>query len=242
VDTLTGVALVTGSSGGIGAAVARRLAAAGMTVVVNSRVSTEPGRALATELGGSYLQADVADEEQARALVTAAVDRHGRLDLVVNNAGTTQVIPHGDLEAATAEVWRRILDVNLLGSWHVTRAAVPHLRAAGVGHVVNVSSLAGVRPVGSSVPYAVSKAALNHLTRLLAAALGPQIRVNAVAPGLVDTQWTEDWHDIRAAVTKNAPLRRSARPEDVADALIGLHLSSYVTGAVLVVDGGLGLR
>lgn len=239
---LTGVALVTGSSTGIGAACARRLAAEGMTVVVNSARSVAEGEAVADEVGGSYVQADVGVEEEARALVETAVQRHGRLDLVVNNAGTTAVIPHADLDAVTTELWRRILDVNLLGTWHVTRAAVPHLRAAGAGHVVSTSSVAGVRPVGSSIPYAVSKAAVNHLTALLAASLGPEIRVNAVAPGLVDTRWTADWHDVREQVRKGAPLRRSATPEDVAEAVLSLHRSPYTTGQVLLVDGGLHLR
>lgn len=225
-SSLTGVALVTGSSTGIGAACARRLAAEGMTVVVNSARSVAEGEAVASEVGGSYVQADVGVEEEARGLVETAVERHGRLDLVVNNAGTTAVIPHADLDAVTTELWRRILDVNLLGTWHVVRAAVPHLRAAGAGHVVSTSSIAGVRPTGSSIPYAVSKAAVNHLTALLAASLGPEIRVNAVAPGLVDTRWTADWHDVRERVREGAPLRRSP----------------YTTGQVLLVDGGLHLR
>jgi ketoreductase RED2 len=107
---------------------------------------------------------------------------------------------------------------------------------------VNVTSLAGVRPTGSSIPYAVSKAALNHLTLLLANAMGPQVRVNAVAPGLVDTPWTADWDDIRAFVHATAPLQRSARPDDVAEVVLSVLRSSYVTGQVWVVDGGLGLR
>lgn len=242
-DGSSAVALVTGSSSGIGAAIARSLAGAGMTVVVNSRSSVESGQALAAELpDASYLQADVADEDDAQRLVAHAVDRHGRLDLVVNNAGTTERIPHADLDAVTTEVWRRILDTNLLGTWYVTKAAVPHLRESGAGHVVNVTSLAGVRPLGSSIPYAVSKAALNHLTLLLAASLGPTIRVNAVAPGLIDTPWTESWDDMRAMVGQQAPLRRSGTPDEVAQVVLGLHRSSYITGQVVVADGGLHLR
>jgi ketoreductase RED2 len=119
---------------------------------------------------------------------------------------------------------------------------MPHLRASGAGSVVNVSSLAGVRPTGSSIPYAVSKAALNHLTRLLANTVAPEVRVNAVAPGLVDTPWTADWDDVRAFVHAAAPMKRSAQPDDVADVVLALVRSSYVTGEVWVVDGGLGLR
>jgi len=119
---------------------------------------------------------------------------------------------------------------------------MPHLRASGAGVVVNVSSLAGVRPTGSSIPYAASKAALNHLTRLLANVVGPEVRVNAVAPGLIDTPWTADWDDVRAGVNAMAPLKRSGQPDDVADAVVALVDASYVTGQVWVVDGGLSLR
>jgi NAD(P)-dependent dehydrogenase (short-subunit alcohol dehydrogenase family) len=235
------VALVTGSSSGIGAAVARRLGADGYTVVVNSRSSVEAGEAVATEVGGHYVQADVADETQARQLVERVVQQHGGLDVLINNAGTTEVIRHSDLKAATPEIWRRLYDVNVVAPFVLVTAAEEALRKAAPGCVVNVSSLAGVRPTGSSIPYASSKAAFNHQTRLLAKALGPDIRVNAVAPGLVDTPWTEDWTDIRAFVQGAAPLRRSATPEDVAEVVMGLVRSTYVTGQVVVVDGGLGL-
>jgi ketoreductase RED2 len=162
--------------------------------------------------------------------------------VLVNNAGTTVVIPHHDLEAATPEVWRRIFDVNVVGTWQVTVAALPHLKATGAGSVVNVTSLAGVRQTGSSIPYAASKAALNHITRLLANVVGPEVRVNAVAPGLVDTPWTEDWDVQREFVRGAAPLGRTATPEDIAEVVAGLVRASYVTGAVVVADGGLGLR
>lgn len=236
------VALVTGSSSGIGAAVARSLAGEGATVVVNSSSSVEAGEAVAAEVGGSYVQADVSDEAQARRMVDTVVERHGRLDILINNAGTTFVIPHADLDAVKPEHWHRILDVNVLGTWFVTHAAVPHLRAAGDASIVNITSVAGVRPTGSSIPYAVSKAALNHLTLLLANVLGPEITVNAVAPGLVDTPWTEDWDAIRAAVEATAPLRRSGQPDDIAAAVLGIVLTRYATGQVLLVDGGIALR
>jgi NAD(P)-dependent dehydrogenase (short-subunit alcohol dehydrogenase family) len=235
------VALVTGSSSGIGAEVARRLAADGYAVVVNSRSSVEAGEAVAAEVGGTYLQADVADEAAARELVAAVLAQHGRLDVLVNNAGTTEVIPHPDLAAATPEIWRRLYDVNVIAPFVLVTAAEAALREASPGCVVNVSSLAGVRPTGSSIPYAASKAAFNHQTVLLAKALGPGIRVNAVAPGLVDTPWTADWDAIRAGVQAVAPLRRSATPGDVAEVVLGLVRSTYVTGQVVVVDGGLGL-
>ena len=234
------VALVTGSSSGIGAEIARRLAGQGFHVVVNSRSSLAAGEAVAAEIGGSYLQADVGDETAARKLVADVLAAHGQLDVLINNAGTTEVIPHPDLKAATPEIWRRLYDVNVIAPFVLVTAAEEALRAAK-GCVINISSLAGVKPTGSSIPYASSKAAFNHQTRLLAKALGPDIRVNAVAPGLVDTDWTADWHEIRALVSAMAPMKRSATPDDVADLVMGLLQSSYLTGEVVVLDGGLGL-
>ncbi len=235
--------LITGSSSGIGAATARLFAASGATVVINSSSSVEAGEALAAELpDASYIRADVADERQAIGLIETAVDRHGRLDVLVNNAGTTRVIPHGDLEAATPAVWRRIFDVNVIGTWQVTVAAAPHLRHSDEGQVINVSSVAGERPTGSSIPYACSKAAVSHMSRLLANVLGPDIRVNAVAPGLVDTPWTADWEFVREYVNAQAPLQRTASPDDVAEVILGLARATYVTGEVVIVDGGLHLR
>ncbi len=236
------VAIVTGSSSGIGEALARALAASGVSVVVNSATSVAAGKAVAASLPDAvYEQADIADDDACRSLVAAATRRFGRLDILVNNAGTTKVIPHADLDAVTDEVWRDIFEVNVLGTWHMIRAAVPALRDSGSGSILNITSLAGERPVGSSIPYAVSKAGLNHLTLLLAKALGPQIRVNAVAPGLIDTPWTASWDAMREAVRAQAPLRRSGAPADVAGAVLGLLQSDYVTGQVLTVDGGLAL-
>ncbi len=235
------VAIVTGSSSGIGEAVARRLAAEGAGVVVNSARSIEAGRAIAASLPDAvYVQADIANESDDDALVAAALERWGRLDILVNNAGTTQVIPHNDLESATLEVFQRIFSVNVFGTWLLSRAATPALRAAK-GNIVNITSLAGSRPLGSSIPYAASKAAIDHLSRLLAKALGPDIRVNSVAPGLIDTPWTADWDAAREGVRRTAPLGRSGVPEDVADAVMGVVSSKYMTGQVVVVDGGLHL-
>lgn len=236
------VALVTGSSSGIGEAIARRLAADGATVVVNSARSVEAGEAVAAEIGGHYVRADIAVEAECAALVDAVVERAGRLDVLVNNAGVTTVIPHHDLDAVTDEVFRRILDVNVLGTWNLTRLAMPHLRAGGDGVVVNVTSIAGLRPTGSSIPYAASKAALNHLTALLGNVCGPEVRVVAVAPGLIRTPWTAEWGPLHDAMASRAPLGRSGEPDDVADAVAGVIGSRYLTGQVVVVDGGLSLR
>lgn len=238
------VALVTGSSSGIGAGIARRLAADGMRVVVHSRTSRDAGSSLADELAGSYLQADLADEEQARRLVIEAVGIHGRLDVLVNNAGISWPIPHADLAAATPSDWRRLLEVNLIAPWVLITEALPALRRSpcpGGGSIVNITSHAGVRPKGSSIPYAASKAALNHTTRLLAAALGPDVRVNAVAPGLVDTPMTADWTDAQHLWRNRSPMRRAATPEDVAGLVAALVTSAYLTGEVIMLDGGANL-
>lgn len=241
-EPLEGVALVTGSSSGIGEGIARRLAAEGMTVVVNSASSRENGEALAREIGGSYISADISDDDQSRAMVDEVVARHGRLDLLVNNAGTTQVIPHSELEAANREVWRRIFEVNVFGTWDLCVRAMPHLRRSPMGHIVMVTSLGGQRPLGSSVPYSVSKAALDHMTRVLASTVGPEVRVNAIAPGFVDTPWTTTWNEMRASVAREVPLERVGVPDDMAAAVAGLHRMRYVTGQVLAVDGGRHLR
>jgi ketoreductase RED2 len=237
------VAIVTGSSSGIGAAIASTFAELGASVVVNSASSVEAGEELAAELPDAiYVQANVAEQRDAARLVATAVDRYGHLDIVVNNAGTTAVIPHHDLDAVTSEVWERILRVNVVGTWNVIQAAAPHLRNSDDGVILNITSLAGLRPVGSSIPYAVSKAALNHLTVLLANVLGPEVRVHAIAPGLIDTPWTADWAALRDAVREAAPLRRTGTAQDVADACVGLVGARYATGQVLAVDGGMALR
>jgi ketoreductase RED2 len=236
------VAIVTGSTSGIGEAIARRLAGLGASVVLNSSSSTEAGERLATELGAaaSYVQADIADPQAPARLVGAALARHGRLDLLVNNAGWTRLIPHGDLEALTDEIFARTFEVNVMGTWRLTKEALPHLRASEDGNVISVTSIAGVRPVGSSIAYSMSKAALNQMTRLLAKSCAP-VRVNAVAPGLVATPWTQDWQAQHAGVKAMAPLHRSATADDCAEAALALLRNRYVTGQVFVVDGGLTL-
>jgi ketoreductase RED2 len=238
-DFSSQVVLVTGSSSGIGEAVARQFAECGANVVVNSVRSVEAGTRLAAELPGAvYLQGDVAVEGVPEALVAATLERFGRLDVLVNNAGTTKVIAHHDLTAASLDVWREIFEVNVFGTWAMSVAAMDALTSSN-GSIVNVTSIAGLRPTGSSIPYASSKAAINHMTVLLAKVVGPHVRVNAVAPGLIDTPWTQDWDTIRGFVQAVAPLRRSGTPEDVADLVLALAGSPYVTGQVVAVDGGL---
>ena len=236
------VALVTGSSSGIGEAIARRLSALGASVVINSASSVDAGSRIAAELGKDalYVQADIADKAAGERLLAATLARFGRLDILVNNAGWTTVVPHQDLAALTDEIFMKTFDVNVTGTWWLTKAAMPHLMQSDDGNVINITSIAGVRPVGSSIAYSMAKAALNQMTRLLAKSCGP-VRVNAVAPGLVETPWTRDWQAQHEAVKARAPLQRSATPEDCVEAVLGLLRSRYATGHVFVVDGGLTL-
>ena len=219
---------------------AERFAHEGARVVVNSSRSVAEGEALARSLSDAvYVQADVSQEEEAKRLVATALERFGRLDFVVNNAGTTRRVAFNDLDGADDELWQRILYVNLMGPWYVSRAATHALRETK-GAIVNVGSVAGLIAGGSSLPYAVSKAALHHFTRTLAQALAPDVRVNAVAPGLVDTPWTAGWESNQAIVART-PLGRIATAEDIADAIVFLARSQFTTGQVLAVDGGLTL-
>ncbi|WP_329410096.1 SDR family oxidoreductase [Nocardia vinacea] len=237
------VVLVTGSSTGIGAEIARRFGAAGYRVAVNSANSVDEGEKVASDIPGAiYFRADISDDTEAKDLVNRVVAEFGGLDILVNNAGVTRQIPHEDLTAASVEVWREIFEVNVFGTWRLSVAAVEHLGRSPHGQIINISSIAASRPAGSSIPYAVSKAAVEHLTRLLAATLGPRIRVNAVAPGLIDTEFTVGLTGPREQVRNIAPLRRIGNPVDVAAAVLGIAGSEYSTGTVLLVDGGVHLR
>jgi NAD(P)-dependent dehydrogenase (short-subunit alcohol dehydrogenase family) len=240
------VALVTGSTSGIGLGIARRLAADGYFTVIHSRASADAGRALAEELGDAvYVQADLARDEDRRRLVHEAAAAAGRLDVLINNAGISGTIPHADLQAATPETWHQLYDVNVIAPFRLVAEAEPHLRAAAQtgspGVVVNVASHAGIRPRGASIPYAASKAALVHTTKLLAVTLAPDIRVNAVAPGLVDTPLTQTWDTARTLWREHSPMRRAATPADIAQCVTALINSDYLTGEILLADGGLNL-
>ncbi|BCJ55215.1 oxidoreductase [Actinoplanes sp. NBRC 14428] len=232
---------MTGSSSGIGEGIARALAAEGYAVVVTSSTSVDAGERLAAELpGASYVRADIADPSDAVRLVETTVARHGRLDLLVNNAGVSRPVPHTDLDAVTADDWHRILGVNVVGTWQVSVAAVKVMEPGG--QIINITSVGGSRPLGSSIPYSVSKAALDQLTRLLAKAVGPGIRVNAIAPGPVETRLTSDSLATRAARTAAmTPLGRLGQPSDVAAMVLALVKVPFVTGEVIRVDGGINL-
>ena len=237
------VAIVTGSSSGIGEAIALRLGELGASVVVNSANSVEAGKAVAAKIGANsiYVQADISDKDAGQHLLDETIKRFGKLDILINNAGWTSLVAHHDLEALTDEIFQKTFAVNVWGTWALTKAAMPLLKKSDDGNVITITSIAGVRPVGSSIAYSMSKAALNHMTLLLAKSCGP-VRVNAVAPGLVETPWTMNWQDQHAGVKAMAPLGRSATPEDCVEATLGLLRTKYATGQVFVVDGGLTQR
>ena len=242
-STPRNVALVTGSATGIGRAVAIRFANERFAVAVNySRSETEARETLdeVQKLGVPAIlcKANVAEEDAVKAMVERCVKELGGLDVLVNNAGTTRFIEHTNLDAVTAEVWDEILGVNLKGTFYCSRAALPHLQKSG-GSIVNITSVAGLQGHGSSIPYAASKAAVNCMTKSLARAFGPTVRVNAVAPGPVLTRWLTDHMDQVARSLSTTPMGRAAIPEDIADAVYFLALgTNLMTGQVVVVDGG----
>jgi 3-oxoacyl-[acyl-carrier protein] reductase len=248
------VALVTGAATGIGKATIEQLAKSGISgVAVNYRTAKAEAEELAGEMrrGGVEalsLSADVKSDEEIRAIVEQVQKHFGRLDVLVSNAGTTRWIPLSDLEALTDPIWDEILDVNLKGAFRCARAAAP-LLAKTRGMIINVASIAGIIAPStmSSLAYGSAKAAVIHMTRALAVALAPDVRVNAVAPAFTDTGWLRnhfgDQYDRAAAGAAGAmPLRRVATPQDIASAIVGLVIGGdFVTGQTLIVDGGLSL-
>lgn len=245
-------AIVTGSATGIGRAIALALAEAGCNIVVNYTRSEREARdcAEAAEARGAEVEivrADVSSADDCARLVEASRSRWGRLDVLVNNAGFTRVVAPADLEELTEEIWDRTFEVNVKGAFLMTRAAASLLKEAH-GTVVNVSSTAGFDSVGSSLAYSASKAALNNLTVGLARALGPEVRVNAVAPGFVETRWNERalgprLDAMRKLVSRQTPLGGVAQPHHVAQAVLALVTSmDWVTGHVVTVDGGMAKR
>ncbi len=244
-------AIVTGSGTGVGAATAKLLASQGCNVVINYSRSEEAAREVAREceaLGAGTLlfRANVAEDQQCRAMARAAEDKWGHVDILVNNAGTTRFCEHDNLEGLDAEDFHRIYAVNVLGPYQMIRAVAESMKAQPQGGaVVNVASTAAVTGIGSSVAYAASKGALVTMTLSLARALGPKIRINAVCPGFIQGDWLREglgddkYEAIKQHNERNAPLGVTACPDTVAEAI--LHFITgpqIVTGETLIVDGG----
>ncbi|HUX24307.1 MAG TPA: glucose 1-dehydrogenase [Burkholderiales bacterium] len=246
------VCIVTGSASGIGAASAILLASKGARVVVNYSKSEEAARATlkACETAGGealLVRADVAQDDDCRYLAASALDKWGRIDALVNNAGATKFAGHADLDALSAEDFQRIYAVNVVGAYQMVRACAPAMKQGGRGAVVNVSSIAGTNGMGSSIAYAASKGALNTLTMSLARVLGPEIRVNAVCPGMVDTKWLREGYGARYAAVEaryrqGTPLGRPGTPEEVAAVIAWLiEGADLITGEAILVDSGMHL-
>lgn len=245
------VAIVTGSATGIGAAVAEKLAAAGARVVVNCTKSLKDAEETIARIrsaGGDAIlgQGDVSSDADCRSIARVAMDKWGRIDVLVNNAGTTKFADHADLDALNADDFINIYKVNVIGAYQMIRTCAPALKASGFGRIVNVSSIAGVLGVGSSIAYAASKGALNTMTKSMARSLAPEIRVNAVCPGFVGTRWfserfgPETYARIVDHNVNSVPLHRAGSPEDVAEAVAFFcgEGAKHITGETMLTDGG----
>jgi 3-oxoacyl-[acyl-carrier protein] reductase len=245
------VAIVTGSGTGIGAAVALRLAEAGVRVAVNYTKSLKEAEETLSSVKAKGVdavlaQGDVGNDDDCRRIASQVADKWGRVDILVNNAGATVFADHANLDGLTADDFLRIYRINVVGSFQMIRACTPLLRKSGFGRIVNVSSVAGVLGVGSSVAYAASKGALNTMTLSLARALAPEIRVNAVCPGFVGTRWFSDRFDaetydrIVEHNKQSTPLQRAGTPEDIAEAVAFFcgEGARHITGELLLADAG----
>jgi len=238
------VALITGGGTGIGRAIALRLASSGVQAALNYSRSEEDATKTRDECAAFGVQAitcqaDVADDSQVRKMVGAVVDQLGRLDILVNNAGCTFFVEMANLEGLQEEHWNRIMDVNVKGLFQCSRAAYPELKKQQ-GCIVNITSVAGLTGQGSSIAYAASKAAAISVTKSLARVMAPEVRVNSIAPGIVQTRWVEGHQEHVDRLSRGTPLGRIALPEDIAEVAHGLiSQASFVTGQTVVVDGGM---
>ncbi|MBT3596505.1 MAG: SDR family oxidoreductase [Verrucomicrobia bacterium] len=249
-ETQGKVAVITGSSRGVGRAVALRLARQGCRIVLNFRSSKEEAESVLKELQkidtpSLMIQADVSKESDCLALIQQTVDRFGGVDILVNNAATTDFLPFADLSLLTDAHWDRVLQTNVKGPFYCSRAAEPWLKKSkNGGEIINITSVAGLIGNGSSMAYCASKAALINMTVSLARVLAPQVRVNAVAPGFIADDWTQQglkecYEDTKEGHESKAVLGKVCHPDDVAAAVVSLITGSdLITGQNLVCDGG----
>lgn len=238
------VALITGAATGIGRAIALRLAQEDINVVINYSRSEQEARQTQKDVEAYGIQsllhrADIADDEAVRLMIKETLDTFGRLDILVNNAGTTNFVDHDDLEGLRDEYWDRVMNINVKGMFSCCRAAAPELKKRN-GCIINITSIAGMTGLGSSIAYAASKAAAISVTKSLARVLAPEVRVNSIAPGVVETRWVEGQEEHVKRLAEGTPLGRVASPEDIAEATYSLIFhANFVTGQNLVVDGGM---
>jgi len=239
------VAIVTGGNGGLGQRICHALARAGSNVAVVYAQSRESAQAVAAELKGAGVRAeamacDVTSPSQVQDLVSRVLDTFGRLDILVNDAAYNKWIAFQDLDALTYDEWQKILAVNLTGPMLCIKAVAPAMRKQGAGRIVNIASIAGLSPSGSSIPYAVSKAGLIHLTRCMAVGLAPAILVNCIAPGYLEgTRATANLNPAyQERAREGALLKRAADKDDVADQVVAMCQTDSITGQTLVIDAG----
>ena len=249
-DIENGVAIVTGSSSGVGAACARQLAERGCHMAINysrNEAGARETEAACREFGVEtvVVKADVASDDECRALAGAALGKWGRVDALVNNAGTTKFNPHDQLDGLSKQDFLDIYSVNTVGAYQMARAVAPAMKRGGRGSIVNVASIAAVTGVGSSIAYAASKGAMVTLTLSLARVLGPEVRVNVVCPGFIQGDWLEQglgkerYAAAKAALEDSAPLRLTTTPDTVAEAILYFIAGAdVITGESLLVDGG----
>jgi 3-oxoacyl-[acyl-carrier protein] reductase len=237
-------ALITGAGTGIGRSVALRLAAAGADIAINYSRSKKEALQTQREVEESGVRslvykADVADDGQVRTMVRKTIETLGRLDVLVNNAGVTYFVDHADLEGLKEEYWDRIMAVNVKGMFFCCRAAAGELKKRK-GCIINITSVAGLMGLGSSIAYAASKAAAISLTKSLARVMAPEVRVNGIAPGIVLTRWVEGQEDHVQRLARGTPMGRIATAEDVSEVVYALITQAgFVTGQSIVVDGGM---
>ena len=234
------VAIITGSTSGIGECIARMLSHCGSRVVLNSVHSVDKGNQLASELKHSiYIQGNIGIEEDCQRIVNQTIKHFGQIDILVNIAGQSARVL-GDVLDISNDLFSQTLDVNVVGTWCLIREAMPHLKKSGDGNIINITSCAGMDPASASsaIPYSVAKAAINHLTKFLAKHCGPEIRANAIAPGLIMTPRTENFDEAVDKFKTRTPLKRTGMPEDIAELAIAIIKSNYINGEIILADGG----
>ncbi len=239
------VAIVTGGSGGLGERICHSLGAAGANVAVGYSRSRDRAEQVATELREAGVQSeavgcDVTDPDQVQSLVSKVLDNFGRVDILVNDAAYNIWIPFDDLDALTLEEWSKIISINLTGPMLCIKAVAGPMKRQGVGRIVNISSVAGLTPTGSSIPYGVSKAGLIQLTRGMAVGLAPEILVNCIAPGYLEgTRMSNNLEpSYRESARQGSLLKRAAHKDDVADQVVAFCRTDSITGQTLVIDSG----